>query len=50
MNITCSASELATSLQLVSRAVSSRPTHPVLANVLITADKATGRLSGEVKP
>lgn len=45
MNITCSASELAASLQLVSRAISSRPTHPVLANVLLTADAATGRLS-----
>lgn len=45
MNLTCSASELAASLQLVSRAISSRPTHPVLANVLLTADAATGRLS-----
>lgn len=45
MNITCSASELAASLQLVSRAISGRPTHPVLANVLLTADAATGRLS-----
>lgn len=45
MNLTCSPSELAASLQLVSRAISSRPTHPVLANVLLTADAATGRLS-----
>ncbi|NDG74128.1 MAG: DNA polymerase III subunit beta [Synechococcaceae bacterium WB8_1B_136] len=32
-------------LQLVSRAVAGRPTHPVLANVLLTADAGTGRLS-----
>jgi DNA polymerase-3 subunit beta len=29
----------------VSRAVASRPTHPVLANVLLTADAATNRIS-----
>lgn len=45
MNITTSQAELTTALQLVSRAVSSRPTHPVLANVLLSADEATGRLS-----
>lgn len=45
MKLVCSQAELSSSLQLVSRAVASRPTHPVLANVLLTADAATGRLS-----
>lgn len=45
MQLTTSQAELTAALSLVSRAVSSRPTHPVLANVLLAADKATGRLS-----
>ena len=45
MKLTCSQIELNTALQLVSRAVAARPTHPVLANVLLTADEGTGRLS-----
>jgi DNA polymerase III subunit beta len=45
MKLVCSQAELNSSLQLVSRAVAGRPTHPVLANVLLTADGATGRLS-----
>jgi DNA polymerase-3 subunit beta len=45
MKLVCSQAELSSSLQLVSRAVAGRPTHPVLANVLLTADAATGRLS-----
>jgi DNA polymerase-3 subunit beta len=45
MKLVCSQAELNASLQLVSRAVATRPTHPVLANVLLTADAATGRLS-----
>jgi DNA polymerase-3 subunit beta len=45
MKLVCSQAELSTSLQLVSRAVAARPTHPVLANVLLTADAATNRLS-----
>ena len=45
MKLVCSQAELNSSLQLVSRAVAARPTHPVLANVLLTADAATGRLS-----
>ena len=45
MKLVCSQAELNASLQLVSRAVNPRPTHPVLANVLLTADAATGRLS-----
>ena len=45
MKLVCSQAELNASLQLVSRAVASRPTHPVLANVLLTADGGTGRIS-----
>ncbi len=45
MKLICSQDELNTALQLVSRAVASRPTHPVLANVLLTADAGTNRLS-----
>ena len=45
MKLVCSQAELNSALQLVSRAVASRPTHPVLANVLLTADSGTGRLS-----
>jgi DNA polymerase III subunit beta len=45
MKLVCSQSELSSSLQLVSRAVAGRPTHPVLANVLLTADAGTDRLS-----
>ena len=44
MKLVCSQAELNTALQLVSRAVASRPTHPVLANVLLTADAGTDRL------
>ena len=44
MKLNCSQSELNTALQLVSRAVSNRPTHPVLANVLLAADEVTGKL------
>ena len=45
MKLVCSQAELNGSLQLVSRAIAGRPTHPVLANVLVTADAAAGRLS-----
>jgi DNA polymerase III subunit beta len=41
MKLTCSQSNLNANLSLVSRAVSSRPSHPVLANVLLNADEAT---------
>ena len=44
MKVSCSQAELNTALQLVSRAVSNRPTHPVLANVLLAADEVTGKL------
>ncbi len=45
MKLVCSQAELSNNLQLVGRAVAARPTHPVLANVLLTADAATGRVS-----
>ena len=38
MKFVCTQSDLSTNLSLVSRAVPSRPTHPVLANVLLQAD------------
>ncbi len=41
MKLVCAQSDLSTNLSLVSRAVPSRPTHPVLANVLLTADQET---------
>ena len=45
MKLTCSQDALNSNLQCVSRAVAARPTHPVLANVLLTADQATGQVS-----
>ncbi len=45
MRLTCSQTDLNSALQLVSRAVSAKPTHPILANVLLTADQSTDRLS-----
>jgi DNA polymerase-3 subunit beta len=41
MKLVCSQSDLNSNLSLVSRAVPSRPTHPVLGNVLLAADTAT---------
>jgi len=41
MKLVCTQSDLNSNLSLVSRAVPSRPTHPVLGNVLFTADTAT---------
>ncbi len=38
MKLVCSQSSLSANLSLVSRAVATRPTHPVLANVLLIAD------------
>lgn len=40
MKFVCSQSDLNSQLSLVSRAVSSRPTHPILGNVLLKADVA----------
>ncbi|ACK65091.1 DNA polymerase III, beta subunit [Rippkaea orientalis PCC 8801] len=45
MKFLCSQSELNSNLSLVSRAVPSRPTHPVLGNVLLVADESKGRVS-----
>lgn len=44
MKLVCSQSDLNTNLSLVSRAVPSRPTHLVLANVLLKADPDTQRV------
>ncbi|MBW4574709.1 MAG: DNA polymerase III subunit beta [Aphanothece sp. CMT-3BRIN-NPC111] len=45
MKLVCTQSELNTNLSLVSRAVPSRPTHPVLANVKLEANKQTQQVS-----
>ncbi len=45
MKLVCAQNNLNSHLSLVSRAVSSRPTHPVLANVLLNADAKTQRVS-----
>lgn len=45
MKLVCTQTDLSAHLSLVSRAVPSRPTHPVLANVLLTADAGTQRVS-----
>ena len=45
MKLVCSQAELNAALSLVSRAISSRPSHPILAGVLLAADAAAGRLS-----
>ncbi|PMB47683.1 DNA polymerase III subunit beta [Fischerella thermalis CCMEE 5330] len=45
MKLVCTQSDLSTHLSLTSRAVSSRPTHPVLVNVLLQADAETNQVS-----
>ena len=45
MEIICNQSELNNAIQLVSKAVASRPTHPILANILLTADQGTNKIS-----
>ncbi len=45
MKLVCSQSDLNTNLSLVSRAVPSKPTHPVLGNVLLEADAQQGRVN-----
>ncbi|WP_414620033.1 DNA polymerase III subunit beta [Calothrix sp. CCY 0018] len=45
MKIVCSQSDLNTHLSLTFRAVPSRPTHPILANVLLQADAANSQVS-----
>jgi len=44
MKLVCSQSDLNTNLSLVSRAIPSRPTHPVLGNVLLAADPELERV------
>ncbi|WP_267383566.1 DNA polymerase III subunit beta [Cyanobacterium sp. uoEpiScrs1] len=45
MEFVCSQDQLNSNLSLVNRAVPSRPTHPVLGNVLVVADANKGRVS-----
>lgn len=45
MKFTCAQNDLNTNLSLVSRAVPSRPNHPILANVLFVADDQKGEIS-----
>ena len=45
MKLVCSQSDLNTHLSLTFRAVPSRPTHPILANVLLKADAANSQVS-----
>ncbi len=45
MKLVCSQSDLNANLSLVSRAVPSRPSQPILANVLLTADAGIQRVS-----
>ena len=45
MDIICKQSELNSAIQLVSKAVASRPTHPILSNILVTADEGTNKIS-----
>ena len=45
MEIVCNQNELNNAIQLVSKAVASRPTHPILANILLTADEVTNKIS-----
>ena len=45
MEIICNQNEFNNAIQLVSKAVSTRPTHPILANILLTADKVTNKIS-----
>jgi DNA polymerase-3 subunit beta len=38
MEIICNQNEFNYAIQLVSKAVASRPTHPILANLIVKAD------------
>lgn len=44
MKIVCSQIDLKNNLAIVSRVVPSRPTHPILANILLVADKAKNQV------
>jgi len=45
MEIVCQQSELNIAIQLVNKAVAQRPTHPILSNILFTADEVTNKIS-----
>ena len=45
MEIICNQNELNNAIQLVNKAVATRPTHPILANILLTADQGTNKIS-----
>ena len=45
MEIICNQNEFNNAIQLVSKAVASKPTHPILANILLTADQGTNKIS-----
>ena len=45
MQIVCNQNEFNNAIQFVGKAVASRPTHPILANVLITADQVNNKIS-----
>ncbi|MEM9153574.1 MAG: DNA polymerase III subunit beta, partial [Cyanobacteria bacterium P01_F01_bin.33] len=45
MKLVCAQSDLSQTLAAASRAVASRPTHPILANVLLEADPTTNTLA-----
>ncbi len=45
MEIVCNQNEFNYAIQLVSKAVALRPTHPILANLLLTADQGTNKIS-----
>jgi len=45
MEIVCQQNDLNNAIQLVNKAVASRPTHPILANILLTADEVTNKIS-----
>ena len=45
MEIICNQHELNNAIQLVSKAVAARPTHPILANILLTADQGINKIS-----
>ena len=45
MEIVCQQSDLNIAIQLVNKAVAARPTHPILSNILFTADEVTNKIS-----
>jgi DNA polymerase III subunit beta len=45
MKLICTQNDLNSNLSLVSRAVPSRPTHPILSNVLLVANEETQKVS-----